>query len=113
MQAADLLVHPSRHEAAPRVVIEAMASGLPVVATETGGTTEILEGCGRLVPVGDSMSLACGIADLASDPEARRELSEAARLRFRERFLPENHLERIHLLYDRLTGESREWSRAS
>jgi glycosyltransferase involved in cell wall biosynthesis len=59
MAAADLVTLPSYMEGCPNVVLEALASGRPVVASSVGGIPEILsEECGRLVPPGDSGTLA-------------------------------------------------------
>lgn len=84
MAAADLLVVPSRWEARALVVQEALAAGLPVVATETGGLPELVTGCGLLVPVGDDAALASAVDLLASDPPRRAELGRRARARFAE-----------------------------
>ena len=54
LRAADVFVLPSRWEARALVVQEAMAAGLPVVATDTGGLPDLVEGVGVLVPVGDA-----------------------------------------------------------
>ncbi len=63
MAAADLVTLPSYMEGCPNVVLEALASGRPVVATNAGGTPEILsEECGRLAPPRDSAALAQALA---------------------------------------------------
>jgi glycosyltransferase involved in cell wall biosynthesis len=65
MAAADLVTLPSYMEGCPNVVLEALASGRPVVATNVGGIPEILSGeCGRLVPPRDSAALAQGLASV-------------------------------------------------
>ncbi|MGI5246789.1 glycosyltransferase family 4 protein [Dactylosporangium sp. CA-139066] len=66
---ADLFVLPSRTEGLPRALIEAMARGLPAVATGVGGVPELLAGA-HLVPPGDPAALARAIAALAADPAA-------------------------------------------
>jgi glycosyltransferase involved in cell wall biosynthesis len=65
MAAADLVTLPSYMEGCPNVVIEALASGRPVVATNVGGIPEIMNGeCGLLVPPRDSRSLAQALASV-------------------------------------------------
>jgi len=80
MQAHDLLVLPSRGEGLPRVVIEAMAAGIPCVATNVGGTAELLD-AGQLVPAESPVALALAIDALAASVARRRELAAAGRLR--------------------------------
>jgi glycosyltransferase involved in cell wall biosynthesis len=74
MAAANLVTLPSYMEGCPNVVIEALASGRPVVATNVGGIPEILsDSCGRLVPPRDSSALAQALAtvlDAAWDAQA-------------------------------------------
>jgi glycosyltransferase involved in cell wall biosynthesis len=65
MAAADLVTLPSYMEGCPNVVLEALASGRPVVATNVGGIPEIMnDECGRLVPPHDSSALAQAIASV-------------------------------------------------
>lgn len=70
---ADLFVLPSRFEGLPLALMEAMAAGLPVVATAVGGTSDLVTSSelGLLVPVDDSEALARAIRTLASDRELR------------------------------------------
>ena len=85
--AADVLVLASRAETYGMVVTEALARGLPVVATAVGGVPEALgrtsEGCrpGLLVPPGDTAALAAALRDWLLDADLRRRLREAARQR--------------------------------
>jgi glycosyltransferase involved in cell wall biosynthesis len=59
MSAADLVTLPSYREGCPNVVIEALAAGRPVVATDVGGIPELMDStCGRLVPPQDVPALA-------------------------------------------------------
>jgi len=65
MAAADLVTLPSYMEGCPNVIVEALASGRPVVATDVGGIPEIMSNaCGRLVPPRDAAGLAKGLGDV-------------------------------------------------
>jgi len=65
--------------------VEALAAGLPVVATRLGGALEIVDDrCGRLVPAGDASALAGALTQLIDDPPLRRCLADAARARARQ-----------------------------
>ena len=84
---ADVLVAPSvptrsgKREGIPVVLMEAMASGVPVVASRLSGIPEIVEDGvnGRLFPAGDAVALADALAELAHDPAQRDRLGRAAR----------------------------------
>ena len=78
---ADLFVLPSESEAFPNAIIEAMAAGLPVVATSVGGIPELVtEGVtGRLVPPGDANAIAEALIDLLDAPERAASFGRAGR----------------------------------
>jgi glycosyltransferase involved in cell wall biosynthesis len=78
LAAADLVVLPSRWEARPLVVQEAMALGRAVVATEVGGVAGLVGDGGRLVPPDDVDALARALGDLLDDDDARAELGRRA-----------------------------------
>lgn len=80
MRQAQVLCLPSHGEGTPNCVMEAMASGLPVVATEVGGIPDIIETdrTGILVPRGDVSSLAEALMSLLRDPSRRARMGEAA-----------------------------------
>jgi glycosyltransferase involved in cell wall biosynthesis len=85
---ADVFVLPSRTEIFPVSIVEAMAAGLPVVASDVGGVRWILAdgGCGIVVPPGDAAALAAALLRLARDADARVALAERGRRRQQERF---------------------------
>jgi len=75
------------HEGIPVSLMEAMAFGVPVISTETGGIPELLGGgAGIIVPPADPAALAAAIARLAADPDLRRRLGERGRERVEEAF---------------------------
>jgi glycosyltransferase involved in cell wall biosynthesis len=80
---ADVFVLSSCSEGMPISVLEAMAAGLPVVATDVGGLREVVEDgvTGFLVPAGDARALGERLAQLEADPALRCELGAAARRR--------------------------------
>lgn len=94
LAAADLCIHPSHFEGMPLSVLEAMAGGLPVLATAVSGTPEALGECGVLLPdpaapggkQAVAASLAAGITRLAADPAARAALGSCAAQRARQYF---------------------------
>ena len=80
LAAADVLAAPSRNEGMGRVLVEAMAIGLPVVGTTVGGIPDvIIDGeCGRLVAADDAPALAEALAELGADEALRAKLGAAA-----------------------------------
>lgn len=88
MAACDLFVLPSLNEGLPLVILEAMASGKPVVATAVGGTPEVVthQQTGLLVPPADPASLAQAIQELLANPGLGERLVSAAIARVREEF---------------------------
>ena len=108
LAAADLLVAPSRNEGMGRVLVEAMALGIPVVGAAVGCIPGvILDGeCGRLVPPGDPAALARAIVDLGRDAAQRRKLGEAA-LRRAEEFSMAVADAKMRAVYDELVREKR------
>jgi glycosyltransferase involved in cell wall biosynthesis len=81
-RSADMFVYPTRGDTLPLVVLEAMASGLPVVSTTVGGIPfQVQSDCGLLSPPGDPRSIARGVQELLDEPARRREMGAKARLR--------------------------------
>ena len=83
MRAADIFTLPSHREGMPRSIIEAMASGLPVVATDIrGAREEVVPGeTGTLVPVRNANALSQGLDRLVADPDLRARQGAAGRAR--------------------------------
>jgi glycosyltransferase involved in cell wall biosynthesis len=83
LHAADIFTLPSHREGMPRSIVEAMLSGLPVVATDIRGSREeVVDGeTGYLVPLGDVAALAQALERLARDPDLRRTFGAAGRAR--------------------------------
>jgi glycosyltransferase involved in cell wall biosynthesis len=101
---SDVFVLSTLSEGMPISILEAMAAGLPVVASEVGGIPEIVvDGeTGLLVPPGDADALAGALRRLLDDPELRRRLGAAGRARVEEHF-DVARSRRAHLaLYERL-----------
>lgn len=87
LEGCDVYANSSISEGISLTILEAMAAGLPVVATRVGGTPEIVDAAtGRLVPSRDPETLGQALAALAADAELRQTLGRAARARVEERF---------------------------
>ncbi|MEO5824204.1 MAG: glycosyltransferase [Vicinamibacteraceae bacterium] len=97
----DLFVLPSRSEAFPNALIEAMATALPVVATNVGGIPEVLRPGvnGRLVPPDDSAALADTVLALMADPAGAAALGRAARADVERHYTLDRMVERFEQLY--------------
>lgn len=88
---ASVFLLTSNHEGFGRVLIEAMAAGVPVVATRTRGAREVLEdaGVGLLADVGDAEGLSRAVLGLLGDPAQRARLAAAAADHVVQRYRPE------------------------
>ena len=108
MTAADLFVLPSQFEGLPLVVLEAMASGLPVVGTRVGGLQTLIDDgeSGLLVPAGDYQALADAIARVLTDPRLRMHLAHGARERA-EHYTWQSVGARMEALYARILADER------
>ena len=110
LRAFDLMVVPSLWDSMPISVLEAMACGLPVIASRVGGITEaVLDGVnGRLVEPGDSAELAAALAELLADPDRLTDLGRAGRRIAEERFAVDRMVRQTAEVYeevvDRLGG---------
>jgi len=105
MLSLDVFVLPSLAEGTPNGIIEAMAHGLPVIATRVGGIPDLLdEDSGILVPPGDARALAEAMRRLASDPSLRAAMGRAARERYLKLSSPDAVLPLLRSTYLRLAG---------
>jgi glycosyltransferase involved in cell wall biosynthesis len=97
----DVFVQPSLEEAFGLAALEAMAAGLPVVATAVGGLLELIEDgrTGWLVPPADPQALAKRLRELLRDREQRRTLGAAGQARARQNFSVERMVSSIERTY--------------
>jgi glycosyltransferase involved in cell wall biosynthesis len=87
LAAFDVACLSSVHEGVPLTVLESMAAGLPVVATDCGALRDLVaDGEGFLVPVGDTVTFAGRLAELCDDPERRAVMGARARARAEREF---------------------------
>lgn len=108
----DIYVQPSLVAGMSNAVLEAMASGLPVVATNVGGTSEVVQNgaTGLMVPPGDFEAMGKAIASLVAAPDIRASLGRAARARVEERFSLDRMVsDTAALIEEVVTGEGGAW----
>ncbi len=102
--AFDVFLLTSANEGAPVVAIEALAAGLPVVATDAGGTRTVVDDgeTGFLAPVGDLEALAARLGELRDDPERRAAFGAAGATRMRERFSTARMVKQTNDVYEQI-----------
>jgi glycosyltransferase involved in cell wall biosynthesis len=108
MRGLDRFVLPSLAEGISNTILEAMASGLPVIATRVGGNAELMEPglTGSLVPAADADALAREVLAYFADPVLARRHGRAGRNLVERRFSLDRMVEQYHDLYSRaLAGE--------
>jgi len=108
MRGLDCFVLPSLAEGISNTILEAMASGLPVIATSVGGNAELMEPgtTGALVPAADSEALARTMLGYFAEPELARRHGRAGRNLAERRFSLDRMIEQYHALYSRaLAGD--------
>lgn len=105
----DVFVLPSVSEGMSNTLLEAMAAGVPVVASDVGGNPEIVEDgrSGLLFPSRDEAALAARLARLLDDPSARDELGRAGRERVAREFSMGAMIDRYEALYERIARSGR------
>jgi glycosyltransferase involved in cell wall biosynthesis len=106
---ADLMVHPSLADAFPTVLLEAMAAGLPVIASDVGGVPEIVDHdvTGFLVAPGDADQLASRAAELLRDRDRSLAMGERGRNVVKQRFSTTAWIERLSRLYRDVLSQPR------
>ena len=104
LRSSDLFVLPSRTEAFPNVVLEAMASGLPVVATDVGSVGEMVEDgrSGVMVPAGDVGALQEAVKALLGDTERMRAFGDRGRKIVEEKYTLEQMCSKREALFSEL-----------
>jgi L-malate glycosyltransferase len=102
----DLFVSPARAEPFGLSIVEAMAAGVPVIATASEGAREIIQDreTGRLVPIGDTHALAEAIRDLLDNPAERERLAQNAQRDARTRFSLSRMVDRTEQVYTEVTA---------
>jgi len=108
LAAADVLLLPSETESFGLVALEAMASGVPVVATDVGGLPEVVEHgvTGFLAPVGDVDAMAGYCRQLLADWRVGKQFGQAARRRAEEKFDYRSIIPLYERIYERLLSGS-------
>jgi glycosyltransferase involved in cell wall biosynthesis len=106
LAAADINVLPTFYEGFPLTILEAMASGLPTVASNVGGIPEAIEDgvSGLLVPPGDHRQLANALSLLLSDPARRAQMGQAARRRLLQRYALAQQVRSTEAMYLEMCG---------
>jgi glycosyltransferase involved in cell wall biosynthesis len=97
----DVFVLPSLNEGFGIAAVEAMAAGVPVVASHVGGLPEVIQDgvTGRLVPPGDPPSLAKAIVEILDTPDVRRDLIQSARREVEDKFTIDAYVKRLESIY--------------
>lgn len=104
MRGLDCFVLPSIAEGISNTILEAMATGLPVIATAVGGNNELVEEgrSGRLVPASNPAQLADAIIELAQQPEVARAMGQHGRRLVEQNYSMDAMVRNYQQLYDRL-----------
>jgi glycosyltransferase involved in cell wall biosynthesis len=105
LRGADVFVHPSLAESFPYAILEAMAAGAPIVASDVGGIGEALQDgeSGLLVPPGSVPALTEALGELLEDPRKREATGSAARERVQRLFTREAMIDRLVGVYHEIS----------
>jgi glycosyltransferase involved in cell wall biosynthesis len=106
---ADVFVLPSILEGLPVSIVEAMAAGVPVVATDIEGSNEIVRNgdTGLLVPPSDADALAAGLLRMLGDSSLRRSVSDRARALVQADYSADTMVRRVEKVYDEVLARAR------
>jgi glycosyltransferase involved in cell wall biosynthesis len=107
LRASDMLLLPSAWEGMPNVILEAMASGLSIVATDVEGVREVVSPLAseQVVPPHDQEGFAARVRAIAGDGILRKMLGDANRERVGREFTIQSSIKGYEQLYDSLIGE--------
>jgi len=102
LEQADVFVLPSRSEAFPNSIMEAMAAGVAVVASDVGGIPELVRDgeTGRLVPPGNVEALSSALLDLLANPRQMEEFGRAGRRTIEQTYSFDRMVDQFQTLYD-------------
>jgi len=105
---AEVVVFPSVNDAFGLVILEAMACGVPVVASDRSGAPDIIDDGvdGFIVPARDSAAIADRVERLR-DPRLRRQMGEAARAKILSRYTPAHYAARVGAVLEQIRGKAR------
>lgn len=105
---SDCLLLPSRAEGLPLVVIEAMMSGIPAIASRIDGIPELIDDGreGLLIPAEDARALGAAVLRLLQDPSKKEEMGREAQRKARGSFGVERMAEKIFTVYDQALSRS-------
>lgn len=108
MRGLDLFVLPSLAEGISNTILEAMASGLPVVATRVGGNADLVRDgeSGQVVPAGDVPALAAALTDWSADASRRRQAGVVGRRIVEQRFTLQAMVAAYHAVYERTASRA-------
>jgi len=99
---SNILILPSLGEGVPRVILEAMACGLPIVCTNLPQLVDLLDECGFMVPLKDSKTMAEKISEILSDPNIATKLGENGRKKVVDNYSWEDTINKTIKLYEEL-----------
>lgn len=96
LQIADIFIHSSKGEGCSNAILEAMSMGLPVIASDTGGTSEIVGDNAILFPYKDKQALKEAMVKLIDDESLRQEMGQKSKSLFKDRFSLDRMLNEYH-----------------